>query len=238
MQLTLVEWGGDIFMFLDSDDYLELDACQKVAEEFSKNNIDLCIFQFKYQKDKTKYQEKSFFDANHLFDIEEFEKFWIRNGGHNTLNSLCNKGFKKELYIKNYEEHLKAIQERIQNNIQQKIQMAEDVITSIPYLSYVKNVSLLNEPLYVYCFNELSITNKKVNFAACLQDLSFAMNFLKQLQSHSKTYNQLVEIVICNLKIHSFDLSKIHSNFFARLKIKIQRKMTKIKKKNLIKQVI
>lgn len=46
----LIEWGGgQILMFLDSDDILEKNACREVALSFQEG-IDLCIFQFRRQE--------------------------------------------------------------------------------------------------------------------------------------------------------------------------------------------
>ncbi|MDE5925921.1 MAG: hypothetical protein K2N75_01165 [Helicobacter sp.] len=203
-------------MFLDSDDTLEKNACKEVALSFQEG-IDLCIFQFKRQEGEIQYQENSWFNQDLSLNLDEFEKLWIDNGGSNLINSLCNKAFKTEIFIQNLEQNLK--------NIQERLLMAEDAMVSISCLSYVKKVKLLNQPLYIYYVNENSATQEKTNLskiALCLQNLLFAINFLKHLpQIPLKSHNVFIGIAVCNLKIHYLDLQKsINKGFFCRLGLK------------------
>lgn len=147
--------GGQILMFLDSDDTLDNNTCEEVALSFEKQ-IDLCVFQFKHQEGEVQYQEKSWFDRDLSLSFNEFEKLWIHNGGSNLINSLCNKAFKKEIFIKNFEQNLK--------NIQDKLLMTENTIVSISYLFYVKLVRLLNQSSYMYYINENLATQEKTNY--------------------------------------------------------------------------
>ena len=99
----LIEWGGgQILMFLDSDDILEKNACREVALSFQEG-IDLCIFQFRRQEGEIQYQENSWFNQDLSLSLDEFEKLWIDNGGSNLINSLWNKAFKTEIFIQNLE---------------------------------------------------------------------------------------------------------------------------------------
>ncbi|WP_416863084.1 glycosyltransferase family 2 protein [Helicobacter ganmani] len=223
--------GGQILMFLDSDDTLEKNACEEVALSFQEE-IDLCIFQFKRQEGERQYQENSWFNRDLSLNLDEFEKLWIDNGGSNLINSLCNKAFRTEIFIQNFEENLK--------NIQERLLMAEDAIVSVSYLSCVKKVRLLNQSLYIYYVNENSATQEKTNLskiALYLQNLLFAINFLKHLpQIPLKSHNVFIGIAVCNLKIHYLDLQKsINKGFFCRLGLKIKRKRVKILKSRLLK---
>lgn len=223
--------GGQILMFLDSDDILEKNACREVALSF-QDGIDLCIFQFRRQEGEIQYQENSWFNQDLSLSLDEFEKLWIDNGGSNLINSLWSKAFKTEIFIQNFEQNLK--------NIKERLLMAEDAMVSISCLSYVKKVKLLNQPLYIYCVNENSATQEKTNLskiALYLQNLLFAINFLKHLPQISlKSHNIFIGIAICNLKIHYLDLQKsINKGFFYRLGLKIKRKRVKILKNKLLK---
>ncbi|TLD80533.1 hypothetical protein LS68_007265 [Helicobacter sp. MIT 05-5293] len=103
--------GGGILLFLDSDDTLEVNACEEVAKAFASDDIDLCIFKFKFLTEGIETLRDSFFDKSKTCSIDEFERFLLYEKWHNEdLFSLCNKAWKKEVYLRNFEENLKHIQ--------------------------------------------------------------------------------------------------------------------------------
>lgn len=220
--------SGDILMFCDGDDLLEREALEKVYQEFLDN--ELICFHYKELKHRELTKLKNFFTQTQVFTLEEFKEFYLRGGGLNMFNSVVLKAFKKDLYLKNIQLHL--------GNLERNITLAEDVLFSTSYLMLCSKIKVINEFLYIYRYNENSSTKQKdvSKIKICCDDLLFAMNRLQGLASVYPQHSKMIQIIICNLKIHYLDLQKsINKGFFYRLGLKIKRKRVKILKSRLLK---
>ncbi len=217
--------SSEIIMFCDGDDLLEMQGCEKIYQEFLDN--DLLCFHYKDLKQGILTKSPNFFTQTQVLTLEELQELVVR-GGLNMFNSVVLKAFRKDLYLKNIELHLK--------NLERNITLAEDALFSISYLMLCDKVKLLNEFLYIYRYNESSSTKQKdlSKIKINLEDLLFVVNKLQELASAYPQYSKIIQIIICNLKIHYLDLKKMNKNFFYRLGLKIKRKRVKIQKNKLI----
>lgn len=57
--LGLKESTGEYVMFVDSDDFLEIDACSKLVEILEKNNLDVLMFNYNNYIENKKYENKN-----------------------------------------------------------------------------------------------------------------------------------------------------------------------------------
>lgn len=130
---------GKYIMFLDSDDYLSKNACQKMYEKILESNSDLviCDFYKVYDSGKTEEVKLSSFGETSL------------KGRPSIINEInlapWNKIYKRELIIKNkikFIENLKY----------------EDAPFVIETLSKAKKISKLNESLNYYVIHGNSET--------------------------------------------------------------------------------
>lgn len=220
--------SSEIVMFCDGDDLLEVQACEKVYQEFLDN--DLLCFHYKELKQEALTELPNFFVQTQVLTLEEFKESYRAGGGLNMFNSVVLKAFKRDLYLKNTQLHLK--------NLERNITLAEDALFSTTYLMLCHKVKVLNEFLYIYRYNEDSVTKQKDSskIKISADDLLFVVDKLQELASAYPQHSKVIQIIICNLKIHYFDLQRIiNKNFFYRLGLKIKRKRVKILKNKLLK---
>lgn len=95
--------SGEYIFFLDGDDYLKLDAIEKLVEEAINNNADIVVGQYFHEKDYGYYLDEQIGDE--LLNRDRF----IRKILEFRLFTLWAKLFKKELFTEslNYHSELK-----------------------------------------------------------------------------------------------------------------------------------
>lgn len=128
---------GDYIIFVDSDDYIEFDMLEKIKYILDKYDVDCIIYNLN-NIIETKY-----------VDEDELIENMIKLIKTETINAPWNKLYKRNI-IEKY-------------NIQydERIEIGEDLLFSIKYISKIKKVYLLNERLYNYVIeNNNSLTTK------------------------------------------------------------------------------
>ena len=129
---------GKYIMFLDSDDYIDLECCKTLVEKMKEDQSDLVVSD--YYKDKNGKIE--------YFKIDSFEPSSLKENP-NLLLSInlgpCNKLFKRKIIIDN----------KIKFNEKLKY---EDTPFVCEYLLKAKKISKLDEALSYYCIHGNSET--------------------------------------------------------------------------------
>lgn len=134
---------GDYILFVDSDDYLELNACEKLASKISEN-IDIICFKYnevkKYKNRIVKYPNirNNFTNIDSILDFYSYYK--------NILNDIgnlmcCGNLYKKDFLLKNsicYPENIIVL---------------EDAIFCLRAFVNNPNILFINEYLYNYIIN-------------------------------------------------------------------------------------
>ncbi|EOD2664652.1 glycosyltransferase family 2 protein [Campylobacter jejuni] len=135
-------------MFLDPDDYLELEACEEVSKYLDQNN-DLICFNFTkiYNQEK---KDLCFYYINGNYNISEFRYFLFTRYPYMQWN-IWAKVLKKEKYLNAY----KLLE--ISDN--DKINMAEDAFLYIFYLPLCNYIQTLDKSLINYCILDNSLSN-------------------------------------------------------------------------------
>ncbi|TKX33050.1 glycosyltransferase family 2 protein [Campylobacter aviculae] len=220
-------------MFLDPDDYLELNACEVGIFSFNQQMSDLVIFNFKMEQEDKSTTNTCFSMQNINLNINQFLFLCISEHlSSGFFNSMVNKIYKKKLYIDSLESFFKH---------HKKISIAEDVLTNFLYFKNSKSIYLINQALYCYCFNPYSITREKRNIERIqnsVKDLIYVANEINLASKQVlKEYFLFSQIIICNLNIHKLDLTYkyLTKNFLKKLALKLKRKVVKIKRKKYIK---
>lgn len=182
-------------LFIDSDDYLELDACEKLYKKIEADKSDIVVYNFnKIEKDIV---EK--------VTIQPFLKTKLMNTPHILLDinmSPWNKLYKRELIIKNkirFVENLKY----------------EDAPFVAEALYKAENISYLNEYLYNYIIHsnsETTIRDKKMFDIIKIVDI-----IRKKLNEPylTDTINKLTVRILTNYTIQQrYNKNKIERNKF------------------------
>lgn len=226
---------GRYVMFLDPDDYLELNTCEECMK-YLNDDIDLLCFNYRTTKEH-KNSEQTFTMGE--YDIEEFLIFLLYTSPRGCWRAwnLWNKIFKKEMYLTSFK--LMNIPDDV------KINMAEDVLFFIAYLNQAHKVQTLSNVFYNYnSENTDSITNNKSieKIFYSIQDLEFCQKKIDAMatMNNQPFYSLYCKIVSCCLRINCIDLlyKNVEKVFFNKLKLKLKKKMIKLQRKNYMKNAI
>lgn len=164
------QWQESYCLFLDSDDLLKLNALEIINDNIRKSSCDMLIYGY-----ETFLKDKIIYDTNREQQLpcvindkaEMFRKAIIEH----TYNSMCRKAVRTELLPK-YDE-LKDVL---------NISMGEDLIQSALLYSRCDCVSIIDNILYCYRYNDNSITHSN-NIKKYIDDLSsreFAISVIKE----------------------------------------------------------
>lgn len=137
---------GKYIFFVDSDDWLPLDALELLYKKIKKDNSDIVIGNIVkvYLNKSKKYVLKNLEEK--IYTSEEYLKYSMKN--KNFMANVVNKLYKAEI-IQKYNMSFK------------KEVLFEDFLFTIQYLIYSKKVSILNKDVYYYFLNRKdSIVNK------------------------------------------------------------------------------
>ncbi|WP_410708397.1 glycosyltransferase, family 2 [Campylobacter lari] len=212
-------------MFLDPDDYLELNACEECINILDKN-IDMLCFNT-YMINNTKNPIKNYF--NNTYNIDEFFLFLIEK--NNFIWNVWGKLFKKNSLINAFHSL------NLKNN---KITMAEDALIFTIYTKDIKKIQTSNKCLYNYnCENNNSATNQKsvTQIKNHIKDLDYCIQKISTY-NYSNHHHLFCQYIINCLQLHKYDLhyKNIAKNFIYRFFLRLYRKKIKLKKASLIEQ--
>ncbi|MBT0794953.1 glycosyltransferase family 2 protein, partial [Campylobacter lari] len=161
-------------MFLDPDDYLELNACEECTKILDKNNkIDLIFFDAFVLNNNNKIERKLNFQEKN-YTKNDFLKKLLKT--KNLFWTMWGKVIKKELYLKAFS--LIPLEKNT------KINMAEDVLLYYPLINISNTIFHLSKNLYNYQINNSSITGTLIsqNIKTNIQEQDNVINLLKNIQ--------------------------------------------------------
>lgn len=159
--------SGDYLMFVDSDDYLNLDAVRILVKYLEKKKYD--VIKFNGIIEPTKELKNSYLiDKNKILNKKQIQELLITK---KVLNNLCFSIYKADLIKK-----VKAFNSSISN--------CEDYLVNLEFYTNVDKLYMVKDVLYHYQMNIKSTTkNKNVK--------QIYKNFNEQLFVYSKLYDYL-----------------------------------------------
>lgn len=177
---------GDYIMFLDPDDWLELDACEKAYNQIVKNNNEMVLFGlYKYSEAKSSKKESKIIDyiefdkTKSRIDLKNINCDWLRACW--TVHIIYSNKFLKENVVK-YAD----------------LRMNEDVPFYIKSICCTNNISILDEPLYNYRVKKDDVTaNYSQYFGDVIEARKLAYEFVKN------TNNKNLEKVYLSYQIRT-----------------------------------
>ncbi|AJC94519.1 glycosyltransferase family 2 protein [Campylobacter volucris] len=136
-------------MFLDPDDYLELNACEECVKILHENSdIDLICFNYrkiyKNMKFDDVYYSKCFYSLKNFYAFLFLKYPYIQW-------SIWGKVLKKEIYLKTIKY--------LDLNNDEKINIAEDVLVYLFYLMQTTKIKTINNILINYFIRDTSLAN-------------------------------------------------------------------------------
>ncbi|EAI4248810.1 glycosyltransferase family 2 protein [Campylobacter jejuni] len=184
-------------MFLDLDDYLELNACEECMKILKNNEIDLLFFNAFVLENNNKIERKLNFQEK-CYVKKDFLKELLKT--KNLFWTVWAKVIKKELY-------LKAVGLISLENA--KINMAEDVLLYYPLINISNTIFHLSKNLYNYQINNFSITKTLTlqNIKTNIQEQDNVLYLLKKMQYNYNFNLTLLKLIEYFLLIEKYSLS-------------------------------
>ncbi len=178
--------SGEYIKFVDSDDTLEPNCCQKLKEELEENDADLVICGLNVFKNNVllrnpHLERKKIRIHNSVEDFKYIQKVFA---------SPCNKLYRKDLIKKEFENTLTA---------------GEDMYFNLEYLKNTKIIICISDCLYNVCLDNEESLNRK--FREDRLDISLYLieeqrKFCDSM--YNKNYDNLFLKNECLVKIHAF----------------------------------
>ncbi|EDN6590215.1 glycosyltransferase, partial [Campylobacter jejuni] len=184
-------------MFLDPDDYLELNACEECMKILKNNEIDLLFFNAFVLENNNKIERKLNFQEK-CYVKKDFLKELLKT--KNLFWTVWAKVIKKELY-------LKAVGLISLENA--KINMAEDVLLYYPLINISNTIFHLSKNLYNYQINNFSITKTLTlqNIKTNIQEQDNVLYLLKKMQYNYNFNLTLLKLIEYFLLTEKYSLS-------------------------------
>lgn len=153
--------SGEYIMFLDSDDWIDLETCEEAYNAIKENNSDICFFKY-VREFRQKSVVKDIYDESiKVFSAEEcrnilskrivglFGKELRYPENLDALSPVCIKLYKSDLIKKN---NLKMVDTSV-------ICTCEDGLFNVQAFYFAKGAVYINKPFYHYRkYNQNSIT--------------------------------------------------------------------------------
>ena len=133
--------NGEFITFVDSDDWVESDYCEKLYNSIIKNNSDIALCGFNKIYDSKK--EKCSFSKDNVYSSSIYAKYILNP--QTGFGMVAPKLIRKEI---------------IDNEFDSKLRIGEDALFMLQLAKNVKIVNYLDECLYNYRINSDSAVRK------------------------------------------------------------------------------
>lgn len=142
----LAKATGDYYLFLDSDDYWDIDLLETIHKAILDYDCDMIIFNYRKVFPNKVRISKPVFENLSLFDKNNKEKVFeevIRGGFNNLWYKVIKSNILDHM---NYSKY-------------QSVKNGEDLLQSLPLLYNAEKILYLDKAMYNYNMNPASITN-------------------------------------------------------------------------------
>ncbi len=143
--------SGSFFTFVDSDDYLPLDAIEYMVDKLISEDADLVIGNYYYGD-----IVKDFDLAEGCYREDEIKNSILMHmlGNYPKNEDLLSVSAWGKLY------KAKIISENSIRYPSERRLIWEDIVFNFDYIPHCSSVYVSHKPVYYYCFNEVSLTHK------------------------------------------------------------------------------
>ncbi|WP_086277552.1 glycosyltransferase family 2 protein [Campylobacter devanensis] len=186
---------GEYILNLDSDDFLDLRACEIAYNATKDVYYDIIKFNaYNYENGNTTIFDK-ILENDSFESLEEYTNYMYRQKGYPRWN-LAFILIKRDIYLKAFEIL----------DLKCRITMAEDALMSFVLWNLSNKFRHISDILYYYRNNPDSSTktkNKEI-IARNSKDRIFVINKIKEISKKHKFDRKIAKVFIDNLKIHEY----------------------------------
>ena len=213
--------NGDLIMFVDSDDWIDLNTCEQTFEAFQKFNTDIVLFSYFREFRKGVKKSRYILPKKKIFNEEESVDLRRRLFGliDKELSDPSQADILGTVFSKLYRANI--IKENKLEFIDLKIiGSAEDILFNINYFKYVTSAFYIHNCFYhLRKYNETSITTNYRNQLECKWRTLFErMNKVIEIENLSSNYKIALNNRIA-LSIFGLGLNILSSDFSTNRKI-------------------
>lgn len=196
---------GDVITFVDSDDWMEIDAYEELMRIYKEYKPDIIAFSCRTEPNRRlceDYYEEGFYDKNKIKKIIIPTMMYNPQVGDRGLfASVCCKLFDKSLFA------------RVTDGINGYIVWGEDALITYPAVSLAESVFIIHKVYYNYRVNDISVTHKfpserldeLSDFWAYMSDFFASQRMTADITFQMECYmRKLIELLVVNrFGIHS-----------------------------------
>lgn len=202
---------GKYIMFVDSDDWIELDTVEFVYNKVKEKNVDIVIWSYfkdfsnnTIEKSLIPYDELEMNDET-AKDILYLKSIYSKYGSENnysdvSVGTVMCKMYKSDLILKN----------KLKFN--PKLIRSEDVVFALYAFNYADKIYYVDKSLYHYRMNEGSmcsatkyIPETKEPFNLLINELVNFQNIKKDLKNYDKVlYGRTIQALLWHLKYNYY----------------------------------
>lgn len=181
MKFATAPW----IQFVDSDDFLELEALEKAYNRLTETNADLVIFDvYQYfMKTNTREVIANVYSGDQVYTLKDHPEMITK-----ILNCAWNKMVRRSLFTDNQIEYPKGY-------------LYEDLGTTYKLLLKAKSIAFVNEPLYDYLADRPGNITQSFNKKAyhILDMAEETMNYYRQEGVFNQYYEELKFLACVNI---------------------------------------
>ncbi len=217
--IGLASATGEFVMFVDSDDWIDIDTCEKCLKIMNKYSVDVVMFSY-VREYENKSNPKIIFNEDIFFDEKDtYEKIYRRFFGlykeelaypqnADAIVTVWGKLYRSKIILDNHIEFIDT----------KKIGTCEDALFNIEVFKHVKNSYFLNKCFYHYRKDNLSFTSYyRENLNTQWSNLYILMENQIKENNLDSTFNEALSNRIA-LNMIGLGLNTVYSskNFFSR----------------------
>ena len=192
---------GETLMFLDGDDYLELDCCEIAYSKLKDNDVELVMFDQYVNYPNSQMEQKSFNDGlgERLFVGEECRKLQARVLDFNGRIAMAFMKLIRLDYLRKY--NIRHIDELRQG--------AEGFVFNMQLYEHLERAYYIDKPLLHYIYNGQSISHtasvkNNILIVRCLEWIDeYVKSSRNTMDLHSGVLNRML-YVICTTAITGY----------------------------------
>ena len=172
---------GTYVQFVDSDDFIAKNMCEKLLFALETEDADLAMCSMTVLKNQ---QRRSDNLSSGVYYDENISKELIKIYKTNYINSPCNKLYKRDL---------------ITDNFPSSISLGEDLLFNLSYLKNCKKIVCISDALYMYDYvNENSLVHsyRENNFEIATLLYESVCNYARSYQVSEAELNPVREVYI------------------------------------------
>lgn len=194
--------------FLDSDDYLDITALEKLYSNVLSNNSDIVLFKFQTFDDNENVHNRSVeFKIDEIFGDIDYSNFTftysdVKKHVMNTAFSACLKIYKKD-FLDSFDDFY------FPENLS-----FEDILFHVKVMLRASRISFVNESLYFYRSNPDSILNSTANAYDIFENIDLVEDFLRENGYYHELENEFIFFKIAQILLYR--ISKQPEDYFNR----------------------